>query len=126
MKFEDPRTRAFFGDYPDCVLSRFAKFHRDNPVIYQTFRLYAREMKASGRKKYSSEIIINRMRWEIDLRSEGEPFKINNDFKPLYARLLAWHEPEFEKFFEFRRVTSKGIKSTEQRERELEDGTKYK
>lgn len=100
-----------FEGYPKHVLDRFSEYHRENPQVYQAFKDLAFEMKRTGRKKYSAEVIINVLRWNYDLGTTGDVFKINNDFKPLYARLLVYYYPEFENFFEFRSVRSKGIGS---------------
>jgi len=107
-----------FDHYPKSVLDRFKKFHETNPQVYREIKKLAFKMSKTGRKKYSIEIIINVLRWHTDLKTEGDVFELNNDFKPIYARLLVYHHPEFKGFFEFRRPTSKGIKSEEQRERE--------
>lgn len=58
------------------------------------------------------------MRWEVDLKTTGNSFKINDDFIPIYARLLIYHYPEYVDFFELRVVRSKGRKSQEELERE--------
>lgn len=108
-----------FDHYPKASLERFKKYHAENPQVYEKFRELAIEMRANGRRKYSAEIIINVMRWHFDLKTKGDVFEINNDFKSIYARLLVYHHPEFASFFEFRKVRAKGIKSDEQREREI-------
>lgn len=109
-----------FGDYPQSVLQRFKTYHKKNPQVFNRFSALAFQMKNTGRKVYSAETIINVMRWHTDLETNGEAFKINNDFKPLYARLLIYHYPEFDGFFKLKKVTSKGIKSEEQITRENE------
>jgi hypothetical protein len=113
-------SRFGFGDYPATVLAKFKRYHEKNPQVYEEFKRLAFQMKKTGRRKYSAEIIINVMRWHMDLKTSGDVFEINNDFKPIYARLLIYHYPEFQKFFEFRKVRSKGIGSQEQKEREGE------
>jgi len=107
-----------FKGYPKKVLGRFREYHKSNPHVYRLFKKLAFEMSETGRKQYSAEVIVNVMRWHHDLNSKGDPFKINNDFKPMYARLLVHRHPELGEFFHFRRVRSLGIKSEEQRERE--------
>jgi len=110
-------SRFGFKDYPKEVLGKFKAYHLRNPKVYEEFKRLAFQMKKTGRKKYSAEIIINVMRWHLDLKTTGDVFEINNDFKPLYARLLIYHFPEFTRFFEFRKVRSKGVGSIEERER---------
>ena len=110
-----------FQEYPDAVVDRFKKFHATNPSIYLEFESLADQMKERGRKKYSARTIMEVLRWHKDLKSKGDVFEINNDFTPLYIRLLLYFRPEFMGFFELRRVRSKGIKSEEQQQREKSD-----
>lgn len=116
---EKKEINKSFTGYPSSVLERFKAYHAKNPNVYQEFKKLAFQMKETGKRKYSAEVIINVLRWHVDLKTSGDVFEINNDFKPLYARLLVHHYPEFDKFFEFRKVKSRGIKSEEQRNREL-------
>lgn len=92
----------YFSHYKKETLERFKKFHFENPHVYARFKELAFQMKKSGRTKYSSKLIINVIRWESDLITNGEEFKINDAFQSIYGRLLAYHHPEFQSFFEFR------------------------
>lgn len=109
-----PDVNEFFGHYKQATLDAFKKFHAENPHVYQRFKELARQMKATGRTKYSSKLIINVMRWEWDLKSNGKPFKINDRFQSLYGRLLAYHEPEYADWFEFRKRGHSGKQVTEE------------
>ena len=75
-------------------------------------------MKSTGKLRYSAQAIIYVLRWEFDLKTQGDVFEINNDFTSIYARLLCIEDPAFLHFFELRRMPNKGIKSTEQQRRE--------
>ncbi len=107
-----------FDHYPLEVLERFKRYHRENPDVYIEFKQFAQQMRNAGRSRYSAEAIINAIRWHRDLKTTGDVFKINNDFKSIYARLLIYYHPEFADFFQLRCIRSKGIKSLEQRKRE--------
>ena len=96
------RFNKFFGRYPEEKIKRFIAFHKLNPEVYLRFVELAQEMRASGRKKYSAETIINVLRWHTDLKTEGDEFKISDHFRSMYARLLAFRKPEFENFFNFK------------------------
>jgi hypothetical protein len=100
------------------LVRRFWEYHQANRHVFQEFRQRAAEMKAVGRTKYSGWIIINRIRWDHDLRASGDPFKINNDYIALYARLLIHEDPSFNGFFELRKMKPSGRKmSQEERDR---------
>jgi len=92
----------YFNHYSKETLENFKKYHFENPHVYARFKELAFQMMKSGRKKYSSKLIINIIRWENDLITTGEEFKINDRYQSIYGRLLAFHHPEFETFFEFR------------------------
>jgi len=102
MTDDAARAQHFFGHYKEATLEGFKKFHAENPHIYARFVLLAKQMKATGRKKYSARLIFHAMRWEQDLKTNAEPFKINDRWLSIYSRLLAYYQPEFEDFFEFR------------------------
>lgn len=95
-------TNDFFGHYKEATLAGFKVFHKNNPQVYKRFKELAEKMKATGRKKYSSKLIINVMRWEHDLSTNAKPFKINDRWQSLYGRLLAYHDPSYKNWFEFR------------------------
>jgi hypothetical protein len=83
---------------------RFQSFHLENPDVYKLFEQYSLEVKHSGRKKYSAWTILQVIRWQKDLKTKGNLFKINNDFIALYARLLMEQNSELEGFFEIREM----------------------
>lgn len=88
-----------FSHYKKEVLEKFKDFHSKNPHVYIEFKHLAKQMKIAGQKQYSAQAIVYRMRWNHDIATTGEPFKITNDFTSIYARLLVFHEPEFKDFF---------------------------
>jgi hypothetical protein len=88
-----------FSDVSKELLAAFKEFHAANPHIYELFKKYATEAKASGRSRFSHWMIINRIRWYTNVETAGDDFKISNDFIAIYARLLVWQMPEFEGFF---------------------------
>ena len=80
----------------------FANFHHRNPHVYDMFESFTLQLIGAGHRRGSAEMIINRMRWETALETTEIQFKINNNYKPLYARMFAFLNPEHEKFFSFR------------------------
>jgi hypothetical protein len=82
---------------------RFEAFDRTNPHVYETFRRYARRLKAV-RARGSARDIFGGMRWQALASTKGEPFKLNNYFSPYYARKLIAEDPSFASFFELRRA----------------------
>lgn len=95
--------QPIFQNIDEGLLRKFEAFHEENPEVFTCFRLKALKVKNMGFKKYSHVSIIEVIRWERDV-SGGKPFKVNNDFKSLYARLMISQYPHFEGFFELRRM----------------------
>ena len=72
---------------------RFFRFHRTNPHVFRSSKSWRRQMKATGRK-IRGRTIIEKMRWDYDIKTTGDVFKINNDFVAIYVRLLIHRYPK--------------------------------
>jgi alpha-acetolactate decarboxylase len=102
----NPRQKyadELFGHFPKKLLDRFKKYHAANPHVYDAFVEFARQMKSAGHNKYSASAIIQRIRWEMDIKTTGKPFKIDDSFTPIYGRLADYQHPDLRKFFGFRK-----------------------
>ena len=75
-------------------------------VTYQDATLThlpAREWIAhTGRHKLGIATLYERARWEITLTTTDPDFKLNNDYRAYYARLLMLCEPDLEDMFNLR------------------------
>ena len=74
-------------------------WHKANPHVWQKFEEYTFQAINSGRKKYSQWAIINRIRWNAEVETQGGEFKISNDYICFYARLFHVKHPEYKDFF---------------------------
>ena len=93
-----------FSNLNPKIVAQFWKFHQENPDVYVPFRKYALEVRNAGWKKYGVAAIIEQIRWHCDVIEKGKrQFKIGNNLRSCYGRLLAIKDPSFEGFFEFRR-----------------------
>lgn len=99
---EDQRYQRFFGRYTQEKIDKFRNFHNQNPHIYSKFVELAHQIRNTGRKKYSAESIISVLRWDYDIQTTGSRYKISNDWRSMYPRLLAFEQPVFETFFSFK------------------------
>lgn len=87
------------------IQDKFEAYHKANPSIYNLFKRYTWEM-IRKRGKASSKLIINQIRWEINIntkRQEGD-FKINDAFTSRYVRMLLENHPEISGYFELRNL----------------------
>lgn len=81
------------------MLAKFWDFHKSNPMILALYRQYALTARRKKRGKYSIAVITEVIRWHVDIDTSGWEFKLANDLKAYYARLLMLYEPELEEFF---------------------------
>jgi hypothetical protein len=95
-------------DYQDCqtIEERFQAFHDRNPQVYRALRDMALEMRRRGHRQYGIKALFEVLRFNHAMRTEGDIFKLNNNYTALYARLLMDNEPELDGFFELRRRTA--------------------
>lgn len=98
------KNATLFSDIDPLLLKKFKTYHAENPHVYIRFLKLAKEMKRTGRKRYSQWIIINKMRWDSDIKTKDEVFKISNDYIALYARMVVYNHPEFSGFFELKKM----------------------
>lgn len=84
----------------------FEIWHVENRHIVNEFIRRAREMKQSGRERYSARCIIERIRWDTDLADSTVEFKISGNAVPWISRLVMYECPDLEGFFATREVRS--------------------
>lgn len=92
--------------YSPAKRERFKKWNAENPDIRPMFETMAFQIKGTGRKRYSAYDIFSVIRWHRDIKTT-EDYKINNDFIPIYVRVLIHHHREFLGFFVLRPIGSK-------------------
>jgi len=85
------------------IRERFTTFHNGNPKVYAEIVDIARQMRSRGVQKMGISLIFERLRWLhfIEVQT-AEGFKLSNDFRAEYARLIMSREPDLEGFFETR------------------------
>ena len=81
----------------------FDRFHADNPRVYEVLVRLAREWVARfGSHKLGIATLYERTRWEISLATSDPDFKLNNNFRAYYARLIMLREPDLKGLFDLR------------------------
>ena len=86
------------------IHERWCRWERRNRAFYPIFRHFAFQLIGAGRAKIGAKAIVERVRWEVSVRTEGDPWKINNDYPAYYARLFMAEHPEHDGIFETRCV----------------------
>lgn len=95
--------RVIFGDISPAVVDRFLTYHRQNPEIYELFKRFAMEAKSNGMEHFGAAAICERIRWHVAVERRNDEFKVNNNYRSCYTRLLILDHPEFSDFFQTRR-----------------------
>ena len=81
---------------------RFLQFHLANPHVYQKLKELSLYAKRRGAKRIGIALLFERLRWFSMFETSGDVFKLNNDYRALYARMLMRNEQELSGFFELR------------------------
>ena len=81
-------------------LDRFNAFHKANPHVYVALRHLGLMMKRRGHKRIGIAMLFEQLRWAYYLQTtDTDGFKLNNNYRAYYARLLMKQEPELTGFF---------------------------
>lgn len=93
-------------DYaPDATIQeRFEAFHEANPAVLSSLEALTRQYLASGRDRLAIGALFERLRWEHDLHTTGDPFRLNNSFRSRYVRLMVERNPEWADVFATREL----------------------
>jgi hypothetical protein len=93
------------GGDGETIQERFLLFHEANPHVYEALRYLALELVIKkSRTHYSINGLFEVLRWHhhmatADLNSD---YKLNNDYRSRYARMLMEKVPRLVEFFELR------------------------
>jgi len=86
------------------TIDKWWEWHQQNPHIYRLFEEFAMRAIRYGTKKLSAWLVVNRIRWEVSVETQGDDFKIPNDYIALYSRFFMKLHPEHEGFFTTREI----------------------
>jgi len=87
---------------------RFHRFHTENPRVYDEIVARARMARERGYTRIGIELIFASLRWDAMMRTTADEygFKLNNDFRSRYARLIMQTEADLDGIFETRKLTA--------------------
>lgn len=110
LTFDDARPPAsrFSRGRKRHLREQFARFHADNPQVYETLVRLAREAKGRGLQHIGIGLLWEVMRWEMILATVGDPngYRLNNNHRSRYARAIMENEPDLSGIFETRKLRS--------------------
>lgn len=97
--------RHQLGLFDDPIDAAFRAFHHQHPEVYRELAALARQWKAAGHNKVGMAALFEVLRWQRGLATRDvDGFKLNNNFRSRYARLLMANEPDLNGFFETREL----------------------
>ena len=86
----------------------FQAFHAENPGVYELLEGAALAAHTSGARRLGIAKLVEDIRYRSDVRTAGDAFKMNNNFRALYARLLIHRHPELEAVLSTRERRERG------------------
>jgi hypothetical protein len=83
----------------DDLKQRWWDWHKKNPHVWKLFEKFTLMAISKGHRNLSAWLVVNRIRWETSIETQGDDFKISNDFIALYARYFMHKYPQYNGFF---------------------------
>ena len=83
---------------------QFAHYHAVNPHVYHALVRLARGLVANGRHRFGIGMLFEVLRWETAMATAGDDFKLNNNYRSRYARLIMATCPDLAGAFETREL----------------------
>jgi hypothetical protein len=82
-------------------------FHQQNPQVYTELVRLARQAKDHGKEKMGIGMLWEVMRWNIFITTTdpNSNFKLNNNYRSRYARMIMQNEWDLTGFFETRKLS---------------------
>ncbi|MED1863375.1 hypothetical protein P4V41_07885 [Fictibacillus nanhaiensis] len=84
------------------IEQRFEHFHNTNPHVYETLVRLTRTAKLKGKEKIGIGMLWEVLRWESFIHTQDDKFKLNNDYRSRYARMIMDNEKDLANIFEVR------------------------
>lgn len=99
-------TPIDFANHTGLTIEQaFAQFHQANPHVYQNLVSMTRELVQKGRTRLGIAMLFEALRWSYMLVNDPtSEFKLNNNYKSRYARLIAEQEPDLQDVFQLREL----------------------
>ena len=86
------------------IEEQFEAFHAANPHIMRRLVEIAWQAKAAGRNQMGIALLWERMRWDLFVESQGDEYKLNNNYRSHYARKIMADHPMLRGMFHTREL----------------------
>ena len=93
---------------PGSIQDKFLSFHEANPHVYKNLVSMARKLKSKGIKKIGIGMLFESLRWHYLLETDDpeSDYKLNNNYRSRYARLIMSTEDDLFGIFNLRNLTA--------------------
>jgi hypothetical protein len=91
---------------PQTIEGRFVATHREHPEIFEALREIALQLVREGWGHFGISTCWEVLRYRSMIGTSEGRFKLDDNLKSRYARLLADQVPELAEVFELRRLRS--------------------
>ncbi|MFF0469345.1 hypothetical protein ACFYPX_18175 [Micromonospora zamorensis] len=82
---------------------RFLDFHKANRHVYKLFEHRIRRYQREGVRYIGADLVLAGIRCDYTVVTKSEPYKINNNHKSFYSRLLLHRNPALGSLLKMRR-----------------------
>lgn len=96
------RRNAHDGADHISLTDRFRAFHEKNPHVYTRLEELVAEAVAAGHRRIGVGALFERLRYAERTETNGDRYRLNNDYRADYCRLLVARHPEWADLFELR------------------------
>ena len=91
----------------DRIETEFREFHAQHPEVYTQLVKLARTWQNNGSQKLGIATLFEVLRWNSHLNPDKTGgYKLNNNYRALYARLIMDQEQDLKGLFELRERTA--------------------
>jgi hypothetical protein len=89
-------------DQAATIQAQFEAFHQLNPWVLRALESLTADYLERGAKRVGIGMLFEVLRWRYVNATEGDEFRLNNNFRSRYVRLLIERHPEWAPAFEVR------------------------
>jgi len=95
--------------YKPTIEDQFKIFHLMNPWVYDLLVNQARYLRFRGHQRVGIGMLFEVLRWKQMMTTDDphSEFKLNNNYRSHYARLIMANEPDLVGIFELRELRTK-------------------
>jgi hypothetical protein len=99
LPFADPQLVG-----GETIQERFEAFHQANPWVLTYLERLTEDWLRQGRGRLGIGMLFEVLRWQHGLATQGDAFKLNNNMRSRYVRLLLERHPDWADHFETREL----------------------